>query len=370
MRKLQIATIYVGGFISPFWGQSLAAVLPEFADSFGITLDQAAATMAFFLFPFATVMLFSSRLVRAIPPHRVVLTAYAVTLIFTFVLIFTPWWGLFVVGFFVIGVASAFITPVLQVILKALIPPEGLGSALGIYATMQSLGLLSGPLISGVASLVDWRLTYSVIAVAIIFILLVRVPNVPAPATGPESSSGPVRWIPLFVYMAGGFVVGAGIFGLGFLIALHVEDQFSLGPVGRGLVVMSGGVAALIASRRIGIAADRHGAHSVFAVSALSGTIALAVVPLAPTAWLVALAWAAAVLAAQGVQMTINLLVLRSPRGSSLLSTVQAFRFYGSGFAPLIFLPVYQLHSGWAFWLPALALGGVVLAHKATSSHR
>ena len=77
---------------------------------------------------------------------------------------------------------------------------------------------------------------------------------------------------------------------------------------------------------------------------------------------LVALVWAAAVMAAQGMQATINLAVIRGPAGSSLISTVQAFRFFGSAAAPVLFLPVYVGIGGAAFWVAAAALASVAAA--------
>ena len=65
---------------------------------------------------------------------------------------------------------------------------------------------------------------------------------------------------------------------------------------------------------------------------------------------------AAAVAAAQGIQATINLTVIEGPAGSSLISTVQAFRFFGSAAAPVLFLPIYMGVGGAAFWVSSAAL--------------
>ncbi|NLZ57154.1 MAG: MFS transporter, partial [Corynebacterium sp.] len=74
-----MSAIYIGGLIGPFSGQSIAVILPDVAHTFDISLEQAAFTMAAYLFPFATLMLFSTRLVRNLRPRQVILWAYVST---------------------------------------------------------------------------------------------------------------------------------------------------------------------------------------------------------------------------------------------------------------------------------------------------
>ncbi|AGF71962.1 MFS transporter [Corynebacterium halotolerans] len=357
MKKTQQAAILAGGFLGPFTGQSLAVILPQFADSFGITLGQAALTMSFYLFPFATLMLFSTWLVRRISPTKVVLTAYTVVLSAAVILTITPVWWLFLITFALAGSANAFTMPVLQIILKRTTPPEKLGSALGTYATMQSLGLLSAPLVSGLASVVNWRLTYVLVAVVALFIVVVQVPYLPAQPVDDGADTGRrfFSWAEI-IHMLTCFAIGFGLIGMSFLVALHVGEAFGLGSVGRGLVVMCGGLGAFLLVRAVGRAADAAGARTVMLASLLGGVVMLVLLPVVPSVWFVALLWGGATLAAQGVQITVNLLVLRSPKGTTMISTVQAFRFFGSSATPVLLLPVYQGHVGWSFWVPALGL--------------
>ncbi|QGU06845.1 Major Facilitator Superfamily protein [Corynebacterium occultum] len=370
MKKLQIGAIYVGGFVGPFTGQALAVVLPEFAETFDITVAQAALTISAYLFPFATMMLFSGRLVRKIPPHKVILTAYAVTLPFALALLITPSWFFFLLCFAVIGIANAFTTPVFQMMLRELTPPESLGSALGTYAAMQSLGMLSAPLISGLSTLVSWRLAFLATILTSAFILLVRVPVVPSPDSSPQRVTGQIQWGPVGVQMFSSFVVGIGVMGLGFLAALYVGDEFGLGPVGRGLVIMCGGTAAFLTARPIGGLADRYGTRAILVSAALVAAVALFLFPLATWVWLLILAWALTIMAGQGIQATVNLAVIGGPGGSSLISTVQAFRFFGTAAAPVVFLPIYTGIGGPVFWVPAAALLVVAVLQQLNPGNR
>ena len=361
MKKLRLITIYLGGFIGPFAGQSIAVILPNVAESFSITLEQAALTMSAYLFPFATVMLGSTRIVRRFRPRRVILTAYLFTLVGSAIYILSPTWIPFLLGFMVMGVANAFTLPIFQVMLRQLMPPNELGAALGTYAAMQSLGLFSAPLIAGVATLVNWQLMFGIVFVGAVWVLIVQVPDVLPPSSLEESSPGRILWGPTLVHMISCLMIGFGIIGVAILTALSVGDRFGVDSVGRGLVIMSGGLAAFVLAASLGKLADVLGPKRVLLGSIAVGSAALFLVSLVPSLWLVAACWALAILAAQGMQTCINLVVLRSPGGVSILSSVQAFRFYGSSITPLVLLPVYLQEANWAFWIPALGLLGILI---------
>lgn len=361
MKKLRLITIYLGGFIGPFAGQSIAVILPNVAESFSITLEQAALTMSAYLFPFATVMLGSTRIVRRFRPRRVILTAYLFTLVGSAICILSPTWIPFLLGFMVMGVANAFTLPIFQVMLRQLMPPNELGAALGTYAAMQSLGLFSAPLIAGVATLVNWQLMFGIVFVGAVWVLIVQVPDVLPPSSLEESSPGRILWGPTLVHMISCLMIGFGIIGVAILTALSVGDRFGADSVGRGLVIMSGGLAAFVLAASLGKLADVLGPKRVLLGSIAVGSAALFLVSLVPSLWLVAACWALAILAAQGMQTCINLVVLRSPGGVSILSSVQAFRFYGSSITPLVLLPVYLQAANWAFWIPALGLLGILI---------
>lgn len=356
MKILQRSTILAGGFLGPFAGQSLATILPEFADSFGITLSQAAMTMSFYLFPFAVVMLFSNRLVASLAPSRVAIVAFAATSVAALLLVFTPWWPLFLIGFTIMGVANAFTSPILLVILKSLTPVDRLGGVLGTYTAMQSLGILSAPLVAGLAATVEWRIIFILVAAVSALISIIGLPFVEAAPRGTSSSAETVNWWVMSVHMFSCLTVGFGVIGLGFLTALHAGDRFQLDSVGRGAVVMCGGLMAFLFSRLLGSAADRSTPRKVLIVSSAVAALALFLLPFAPTALLLATVWGVTVAAAQGIQTMVNLMVLKSPGGSSLLSTVQAFRYFGSASTPVILLTVYTTHSLVAFFIPAACI--------------
>ena len=150
--------------------------------------------------------------------------------------------------------------------------------------------------------------------------------------------------------------IGTCVIGFGFLLALYVGDRFDADPALRGVVVMAGGFTSFIFARWVGSLADRFGARMVIAGGLVVAAAAFVGIGVMPSLILVAVLWGVAVLAAQGTQISINVLTLRAPGGAQILSTVQAFRFYGNALTPLVFLPIYSAAGAWVFAVAAAVL--------------
>lgn len=351
--------IMAGGFIGPFQGQSIAVVLPEFAADFGITLRQASLTMTAFLVPFATAMLFSTYLVRNLEPAKVVRCAFGVIALAAIVLALTPKWWLFVVAFMAAALANAFTSPLLQLILKAMTPEEELGKALGTYQAMQSCGLFSAPLIAGLSvQFASWRVMYVVLFFLALTIVVTGLPSTP-PAGASGSRKGRLLSWPAVRAALTLLVIGTCVIGFGFLLALFVGDRFDADPALRGVVVMAGGFTSFIFSRWVGSLADRLGARVVIVGGLVVAAVALVAISVTPWLILVAVLWGVAVLAAQGTQVSINMLTLRAPGGAQIFSTIQAFRFYGNALTPLVLLPIYSAVGAWVFVVSAAMMLGM-----------
>jgi MFS family permease len=150
--------------------------------------------------------------------------------------------------------------------------------------------------------------------------------------------------------------------GLGFLIALRLEDDFGLGAGQRGLVLTAFGVAGLLAAPVVGGGMNRVGSRRSVLLGSGLGVLVLVGVGLAPSVWLVVGLWAVGGVATQLVLVGTNTLVLGSGRANAggATSVVQAVRFGGASVAPVVFTPVYQADPLAAFLAPAAAIAVVL----------
>jgi MFS family permease len=151
--------------------------------------------------------------------------------------------------------------------------------------------------------------------------------------------------------------------GLGFLVALRLDEQLGAGAGPRGLVLTAAGVAGMLTARLVGGAVDRIGTRGSVLAGAGLGAVAVACVGFLPALWMVALAWGVGGVATQLVLVGVNTLVLRAEenRGGAV-SVVQALRFGGGALSPVVFTPVYQADPLAGFLLPAALLAALVPA--------
>lgn len=136
-QHLQTQMLYLGGLIGPMASQTLIAMVPDMAVTFGKTVQEASFVVTLYMIPFASLMLFSSALVRYTAPHTVIKWAYALTFIGSLICFLAPTWTMFLSGVLVMSVSNAFTLPILQIILRNTVPAGQLGQALGHYFAMQ-----------------------------------------------------------------------------------------------------------------------------------------------------------------------------------------------------------------------------------------
>ncbi|TRW45824.1 MFS transporter [Georgenia yuyongxinii] len=351
--------------IGPFAGLMTTSVLPELGASFGISSETASLSVMAYTLPFAGTMLFSGRLGQRWGVERTITRTYALFVLAALACAVAPRWWVFVLSFMALGVLNAFTTPLLMAVLAKVTDEVRLGRALGMYGALAATGTLSAPLVSGLLAQFSWRYAFVCLAAAA---LVLRVAGVPVAAGSRAPRPFPVRatagrsrtlWVCVTNLM-----VGVGVIGLGFLVALFAEETLGSGSAERGLILMSGGVASLLLSPLIGAALDRWGPMRVAGLALGVSTACVALVPSTATSAVVLSAlWAGATAGAQGVGVAINKYVLGTPGGQATISFVQAFRFLGMGLAPLVLLPAHQEAVGAGFYLAAALVAVALLAH-------
>jgi predicted MFS family arabinose efflux permease len=355
LARVRVAALYAGGFLGPFGGGITASMLPELGADLGISPSAASASLTAYLLPFALLMLVSGTLGQRWGAARTVRTAYVAYVLFSLLgAVATVGW-LFLGARALQGAANAFTTPLLLSSLAAATPPERLGRALGVMGSLQAAGMTSAPLVGGLAAAVDWRGAF--VGVALVAALLAAA-GLPADPPGEPGDRPRLRdaWRPPVPRL--GLVAGlawAALGGLAFLVALRVEDAFTLGAGLRGALLTGFGVAGLLTARLVGVGVDRVGPRVTIRLGAVLGAVLVAAVGLLPSAIAVAAVWALAGAAAQLVLVGVNTLVLRDGTAGGV-SVVQAGRFLGASASPALFLGAYHLSP-----VAGFGLAGVVL---------
>jgi MFS family permease len=359
---VQRIALYAGGFLGPFGGMMTATILPELGESYGLEPEEAAASIMFYLLPFATTMLVSSSLGARWGVRRTILAAYATIGPAAILCALAPTWPVFLLGFTVLGVSNAFTTPLILSLFGSFTSHDRLGRTLGLYGAVNALGQLSAPLISGVLAEFSWRYTFGCVAGFAVVLCVIGVPRVLAQRR--ERERVRISW-GLVGLSVTNLCVGACVTGLGFLVALLAFERFESSSAERGLILMVGGVAALVLSPATGAIVDRWGSHRVLVVSLLISAGGVALMPWAPNAPVLGVLWGCATAAGLAAWVGVNKHVLGAPHSRNALSSIQSFRFFGAGLAPTVLLPVYLAESAWGFLAPALVVLAAMVLNAA-----
>ncbi|MEU5843605.1 MFS transporter [Rhodococcus sp. NPDC047139] len=363
-EPLQRTALYAGGFLGPFGGSVVVSMLPEIGADTGVSTGTAATTLTAYLGVFAAAMLFSGTLGARWGRVRTLRTAYLVYAAVSVAAALAPTFSLLTGTRMLQGAANAFTTPLLLAALAVITPKDRLGRALGLFGAMQAAGQTVAPLVGGLAAEVNWRWAFVVLAGAALVLALI---GLPASVRDDPSDAAQARLrdalSPRILRIGLVALVGWGALGgLGFLLAFRVEDDFGLSPSERGAMLTLFGLAGILTSRPVGMLIDRIGARRTVLGGALSGAVLVVIVGTVPLLAVVGIAWFLAGVASQCVLVGVNAAVLGGPGGNrgGAVSVVQAFRFGGAAFSPLLLTPVYGTGPVLAFLLPAALLGVLV----------
>ena len=366
LDRLSVAGLYLGGFLGPFGGGVVAAMLPELGGTFGVGATVASASLTAFLLPFGLVMLVSGSLGERWGARRTVVIAYLVYFAASLLCVLAGlngWFGAFLAGRVVQGLANSFTLPLLLAAVAAVTPPERLGRALGLYGAVNAAGQTSAPLVGGLAAEVNWWWAFVGVAVVALVCAIVGLPRESSgSAAAPPESDTAARVASHPFVLRAGLVAAVGwgsLGGLAYLVALRMQDFFGLSAGLRGLLLTGFGISGLLFARVAGGAIDRLGARRCVLLGGVAGGTLIAGVGLSPSLPLLVVLWAGAGVASQFVLVGLNALVLAfapAARRGGAVSVVQALRFLGGGAAPTVITPVYAAAPVVGFLLPAALL--------------
>ena len=183
--------LYLGGFLGPFGGAMVNAMLPELASGLGTSVPTAATAVTWYMIPFSAFMLVSGTIgarygiTRAI---RLAFLAYAAaSLICVVATSPLPFLG----GRMLQGAANAFTTPLLLALIAEIVPMQRLGRALGTFAAWGAAGQAFAPFVGGAAAGVDYRWAFGLSAVVALALAAVVSSR---PLKAGASRSAHARW--------------------------------------------------------------------------------------------------------------------------------------------------------------------------------
>ncbi|MDQ3668882.1 MAG: MFS transporter [Actinomycetota bacterium] len=348
--------LYAGGFLGPFGGAMLVALIPNVAEGLDTSIALVAAAITTYMVPFAVLQLVSGTLAERLGPRRVVRTGYLVFGAAALLCAFAPNIWVFLGARALMGAANAFLSPILLAALSEVVAPDVLGRTVGTFAAWQTAGFTLAPAIGGVLGEVSWRLAFVAVTIAALALAFPRQAlGSFEPAAGRRASFRSLlnRWIALLSAKA---LLGyLGFTAIGFVLVLVAAEEFGLGSGVRGLLVAGYGVGGVLLGRYAGSVVDRMGRPS----TALAGAVACAglVVSLAfvPTAWSLALVWVGVGCAGTFVWAGLNTIAVESfpANRAGATSAYSAFKFAGVALGPLIYVPLFHVDTRAPFLLAA-----------------
>jgi MFS family permease len=354
------AALYAGGFIGPFAGGITTTMLPELGAEFGVSSQTASMSLTAYMVPLAVLMLFSGTWGARWGTERAIRMAYVVYVVASVFCALAPDFGMFLGARALQGAANAFTTPLLLAAVATSSQPERLGRSLGLFSSLQAVGMTSAPLLGGLAAEVHWEWAFWIVAGAAGLLAMAGVQG--AEAAEPTKMSLRSAWQVRTLWTAlVGLIAWACLGGLSFLVALRAEDAFRLSSGERGLLLTGFGVMGIVTARLVGHAIDRIGARKAALTGAVTGAMTVAAIGLVPWAIGVAALWALGGVATQLLVVSLNALVLSgdATNRAGAVSVVQAGRFFGASLSPPVFTPVYQVSPALGFLVPAVLLAVV-----------
>jgi MFS family permease len=350
--------LYVGGFLGPFGGAMLAAIIPNVAVGLDASIAQVAAAITTYMVPFALLQLVSGTLAERLGPHRVVRTGYVAFGLAALACALAPEIWSFLAARAAMGAANAFLSPILLAALSEVVAPDVLGRTVGTFAAAQTAGLMLAPVLGGLLGEISWRLAFVLVAVVSV-VLAIPKQTLGTVERQPRSNGQASlrallnRWIALLATQATlGYL---GFTAIGFVLVLVGADEFGLGSGTRGLLIAGYGVGGILLGRFAGSVVDRAGRPATALAGAIACTVGVLGLIVAPSAWSLGLVYFGIGCASTFVWAGLNTIAVESfpENRAGATSAYSAFKFAGLAIAPLIYVPLFNVDSRLPFVLAA-----------------
>ena len=357
MRRITLP-LYVGGFLGPFGGAMLVALIPNVAEGLDASVAQVAAAITAYMVPFAALQLVSGTLAERLGPRRVVRGGYVAFAAAALACALAPEIWSFLAARAAMGAANAFLSPILLAALSEVVAPAVLGRTVGTFAAAQTAGLLFAPILGGLLGEISWRLAFVLVAVVSIVLALPRQTLGAAewePGTGGRASIRALlnRWTALLATQAAlGYL---GFTAIGFVLGLVGAEEFDLGSGARGLLIAGYGIGGILLGRYAGTVVDRAGRPATALAGAVACTAGVLGLVVAPSPWSLGLVFFGIGCASAFVWAGLNTIAVESfpENRAGATSAYSAFKFAGVAIAPLVYVPLFNVDTRLPFLLAA-----------------
>lgn len=363
-QRGQRLPLYIGGLMGPFGTTIILPMFPELRESFGASSAAVSWGFTIYLLPFAATLLVSGTLGERWGRRRTVRGTYLLYALASVGCALAPSLPVFLAARAVQGVANAFITPLLVAGLAEIVAPALFGRAVGVYSSFQAVGGGLAPIIGGLAADTNWRVAFA--GTAVLATVLATMPPKGEPPTAGEVVERPslrsVITRPMVILGVGVMAAAAGPIGINVLVGVTARDDLDLSGGQAGLLLLGGPAAAMLTGPLWGRLLDRHGPRATGLATASAATAITAALAFADTPISLAIVSALAGSLVSAVVVVFQALastVVPGNRGGAL-SFVLAFRFFGHGIGPVIWIPVLEWSVRPAF-LGAASLGLITI---------
>jgi MFS family permease len=347
--------LYVGGFLGPFGGSILVALIPAAADSLGTSLGLVATSITAYMVPFALLQLVSGTLSQRLGARRLVRASYFAYGAAALLCALAPEIWTFMAARALMGAANAFLSPILLVALSEVVPRGILGRSVGTFAAWQTAGFTLGPLLGGAIGELHWRAAFVLVALLSLALALPQRSLASVSAEPRRASFRALldRWLALLGTKA---LLGYASFtAIGFVVVLLVAERFALSPGELGLLLAGHGIGGVLLGRPAGSIVDRAGRPATTLAGALLCAAGVLALPFAPSLWTLGLLYFGVGCAGAFVWAGLNTIVVEAfpEKRAGATSLFSFFKFSGVALAPLIYVPLFEADSTAPFALAA-----------------
>lgn len=211
---LALIGLYLGGFTGMYSETALNIALPQLSSAFGIELALAQWLVVGYMLAIGIVLPFSSLLMKWFSARKITLFALGAFFVGAIISALAPAFSICLAGRIIQGCGTGLVLPLMFSMVMEVIPPQKIGSAMGINALVIMSASAIGPTLAGIlVGALSWHwifISFAIILAAGIFFTL-KFQVDPYELTKPKIDALSVITSCLGF---GGIVLGAGLASL------------------------------------------------------------------------------------------------------------------------------------------------------------